>query len=100
NTAVMWSINPLVGSISAAGLYSAPSSITSTQTVTVTATSTADLTKTSGATITLNPIITVSLTPSSSVLLPSEQQQLAAIVTGSSNTSLTWSISPTVGTIS
>src|SRR5205823_6151080 len=45
NTAVTWSISPNTGSISSTGLYTAPSSITSTQTVTVTATSAADTTK-------------------------------------------------------
>ena len=39
NTAVNWSVNPPLGSISSSGLYTAPSSITSSQTVTVTATS-------------------------------------------------------------
>jgi hypothetical protein len=42
NTAVTWSLSPLVGSISTAGVYTAPASITSAQTVTVTATSVAD----------------------------------------------------------
>ena len=38
---VTWSVSPAVGTISAAGLYTAPTSITSAQTVTVTATSSA-----------------------------------------------------------
>ena len=54
NTAVTWSISPNVGSISS-GLYTAPSSITSSQTVTVTATSAADSTKWASATVTLMP---------------------------------------------
>ncbi len=55
NQAVTWSLSPSVGSISGTGLYTAPSSIASQQTVTVTATSVADKTKTATATITLNP---------------------------------------------
>jgi hypothetical protein len=53
NTAVTWSINPSVGTVSSAGLYAAPSSILASQTVTVTAQSTADPTKSAGATISL-----------------------------------------------
>ena len=56
NTSVTWSINPgTVGSISGSGLYTAPATIASTQTVTVTATTVADNTKFATATITLNP---------------------------------------------
>ena len=41
NSNVTWFLSPMVGSITAAGLYTAPASITSSQTVTVTATSVA-----------------------------------------------------------
>ena len=53
NTAVTWSISPNVGTISSAGFYTAPSSITGQQTVTVKATSQADTTKSGSATIAL-----------------------------------------------
>ena len=62
NTAVTWSITPAVGSISAAGLYTAPSSVATLQTVTVKATSSADGTKTATAVVTLNPPSTPSIT--------------------------------------
>lgn len=42
NTAVTWSISPNTGTISSSGLYTAPSIISSQQSVTVTATSVAD----------------------------------------------------------
>jgi hypothetical protein len=58
NTAVTWSINPAVGSISAAGVYAAPANITSVQNVIVTATSVADSTKAASATLTLLPPVT------------------------------------------
>jgi len=52
NTAVTWTIAPSgAGTITPAGLYTAPSSITAQQTVTVTATSQADTTKTGTATV-------------------------------------------------
>ena len=53
NTAVTWSLSPSVGSISVAGLYTAPASIASEQTITVTATSVADATKSASASVSL-----------------------------------------------
>jgi hypothetical protein len=61
NTGVTWSLSPQVGSISAAGSYTAPSSVASQQTVTVTAKSNADPTKTGTAAITLLPLATQTL---------------------------------------
>jgi thermitase len=55
NTAVNWSLNPAVGTLSSTGYYLAPSSISSTQTVTITAASVADSATTANATVTLNP---------------------------------------------
>ncbi len=54
DTAVTWTITPAgVGTISASGLYTAPASIATAQTVTVTATSQVDTSKSSTATVTL-----------------------------------------------
>lgn len=58
NTAVTWTVNPAVGSISASGVYSAPANITSVQNVVVTARSVADSTKAASATLTLMPPVT------------------------------------------
>jgi hypothetical protein len=56
NQQVTWSIVPAgMGSISAAGLYTAPASIVTQQIVTIRATSVADPTKSASATVTLNP---------------------------------------------
>lgn len=54
NTAVTWSINPAIGTI-VNGLYTAPATIASAQTVTVTATSVADNTKSGTAIVNLVP---------------------------------------------
>jgi hypothetical protein len=51
NTAVRWSLNPPAGSISASGLYTAPSTIAADQTVVLTAAADADPSKTVTATI-------------------------------------------------
>jgi hypothetical protein len=59
NTAVIWSVNGVaggnstVGTVSAAGLYTAPSAVPSTPTVSVTATSAAQPTSTASTTLTL-----------------------------------------------
>ncbi len=53
NTAVTWSINPPVGTISSAGLYTAPSSILTSQTVTVTAQSVAAPAKSASGVVSL-----------------------------------------------
>ncbi len=58
---VTWSINPQVGSISPAGVYTAPSLLTATQKVTVTATSISDTTKSATATVTLTPLYLVGI---------------------------------------
>ena len=55
NQAVNWSLNPNIGNISASGLYTAPASIASAQTVTVVATSTTSASIVGTATINLSP---------------------------------------------
>ncbi len=100
NSSVTWSLSPSVGTISASGLYTAPSFIASPQTITVTATSVADPTKSGTATVTLNPTVSVSVNPPSVVLTAGQTQQFSATVSGTSNTAVTWSLSPNVGTIS
>src|SRR5262249_49274633 len=100
NTAVIWSLNPAVGTVSSAGLYTAPPSITSAATVTVKATSAADPTKSASAAVTLlSPTtVSVSLTPNIASMKPSQTQQLTASVTGTTNTGVRWS-NPSVGNL-
>jgi hypothetical protein len=57
DTRVTWSVNPSLGSISTAGLYMAPSNVSSEQAVTVTATSVADSTKSGSSNVTLLPTV-------------------------------------------
>jgi RHS repeat-associated protein len=94
NPAVTWSISPAsVGSISSNGLYTAPTSISTQQTVIVTATSQNDSSKTASATVALYPQFTLSVSPVSSTLYANGTQQFAATVTNTSNTAVTWSVS-------
>lgn len=101
NTSVTWSLTPSAGSISSTGLYTAPANIAAQQTITVTAISVADATMSATATITLTPVgaVSVSMTPSTAALNDSQTQQFTAAVSGTSNTAVTWSISPFVGSI-
>ena len=99
STNVTWSLSPIVGSITPAGLYTAPASIASTQTVTVTATSVADPTKSATATVTLNPPVNVTVAPASVTLTQSQTQTFSATVTNTGNTAVTWSLSPALGSI-
>jgi len=101
NTAVTWSISPVgVGSVNSSGLYTAPASITSQQTVSVTATSQAESTVSASATVTLMPPVSVSVAPPTATLYGGQTQQFAATVSNTSNTAVNWSISPSVGSIS
>ena len=98
NQQVNWSVSG-AGSVSTSGMYTAPSSITSAQTVTVTATGAADSTKSARAMIMLSPTVAVSVSPSTGTLTAGQALQLTATVTGSSNQQVNWSLSG-VGNIS
>lgn len=107
NTAVMWSVdsiaagNDSAGTISSAGLYTAPSQAGSHM---VTATSVADATKSATATVTVNGVI--SIAPATVAISAGISQQFTVTVQGQTNPSVTWSIdgvtggNSTVGTIS
>jgi RHS repeat-associated protein len=101
NTAVTWTMSPAgAGTISSTGLYSAPPSFTTGQTVTITATSQADNTTSATAMVTLTPYIFVTLTPTSAILPSGQSQQFTATVIDTNNQNVTWAISPTgAGTI-
>jgi hypothetical protein len=97
NTAVTWSISPAIGTISN-GVYQAPSAIVSQQSVTITATSAADSTKMASATVYLQPV-GVTVGPASVSLAGGASASFAVSIVGTSNTAVTWSLNPAVGTI-
>jgi len=105
NRAVTWSLLSTAsqaGSISALGLYAAPSGINSNIQVTATATSVADPTQSASAVLTITPVasVQVAISPQSASLAAGGTQQFTATVTGTSNTTVAWSVSPQVGTLS
>ena len=92
NSTVNWAVSG--GTISSTGMYKAPSA---TGTYTVTATSAADPTKSSSAAVTVAAQVSISISPTSSSLQGGAQQLFVAIISGTSNTVVTWSAS--AGTI-
>jgi hypothetical protein len=96
NAGVSWTAT--TGTITSAGVYTAPAVITATS-ATVTATSKTDTTKTSTATITLTPI-SVAITPTApTAMTGGTTQQFTAVVTADgANAGVTWTAS--TGTIS
>jgi len=100
NSNVTWTMSPQLGSLSSSGLYTAPSTISTAQTIVVTATSVADPTKSASATITLVPAKSVALSPLLASLNPSQTQQFSADVNNTTNPAVTWSLMPAIGTIS
>ena len=91
-SAAIWSISPNVGSISNTGLYTAPSSITSQQTVTVTAVNVADSTLTSSSAVILNQPVLINVIPSTVSLGASQTQGFGAIVLNAPFTDVIWNL--------
>jgi hypothetical protein len=107
NAAINWSVNQVsggnstVGTISASGLYTAP---TQPGSYTLVATSAADSSMSASAMVTVSTTITIS--PSAANVPAGTTEQFAATVPGIPNASVTWSVdqivggSATVGTVS
>jgi hypothetical protein len=92
NTGVTWSVasGSSNGTITAAGVYTAPASVPNPATVTVTATSQADSTKFASATVTVQP--SVQVLPYGVTLQVNGIQQFTANVMGTTNQAVTWSL--------
>ena len=114
NTTVNWSVNGITGgsasagTISAAGLYTAPQAIPSPANVTVTATSQADGSASGSASVTIQSDIVVNISPNSASVSTGGSQAFTATITSSGNpsTAVSWSVNgvpggnPTLGEIS
>lgn len=89
NTAVTWSAT--CGTVTSSGLYTAPNTA---GTCSVTATSVANTSKKATATVTVQvQTVAVSVSPTTASINTGATQQFTATVTGSANTSVTWSTS-------
>jgi hypothetical protein len=94
NTAVSWKVTggAANGTISTAGLYTAPATVPNPALVTVTATSQADSSKIGSATVTVQSSTSVQILPPSVTLQVGGMQQFSATVNGSTNQAVTWSV--------
>jgi hypothetical protein len=100
--AVTWSMEPQVGTLSADGLYTPPTSVTARQAVVITATSSSDNSISGTALVLLVAsfqFVAVSPAEPSAPLTPGQTQQFQASVPGTQNQSVTWSLLPPVGEI-
>jgi hypothetical protein len=102
NMAVTWVVTggAANGSITSAGVYTAPATVPTPATVTVTATSQADATKSASATITVAATasaVQVTVQPPTASISNFRTQQFTANVTGSANTAVTWQVNGTAG---
>jgi len=112
NTAVTWAVNGVAGgsaatgTVSTAGLYTAPASESGLGQITVSATSVQDPAIQATATVTLQQTATVTISPTSATTdAGGAAIPFTASVTGVSNTAVAWSVNgvaggnPTVGTV-
>ena len=113
SNSITWEVNgasagsATTGTISAAGLYTAPSTLPSPASVTVTAVSQADPQASASATVTLQDDLAVTLAPATATIPTGGAQVFTATVsgTGSPSTAVSWSVNgiaggdSTVGTI-
>ena len=105
NSSVTWTVdgapggNSTVGTISAAGLYSAPAILPSPPSVTITAVSSAVATATGSAAVTLKDDIAVTVSPPTATVPADGGQVFAASISGTPGfaTGATWSVNGIVG---
>lgn len=105
NTTVTWTVdniaggNATVGTISAAGLFTAPVNLPNPVMVTVRATSVADATKSATAALTVQSDVAVAVMPAAPSVELGATQQFAAAVTGSGapNPAVNWAVDGVAG---
>jgi hypothetical protein len=107
NTAVTWSLMPNVG-IVLNGLYTAPATVATQQTVELIATSAADPTRRAAVSLLLvpsaNPVsqpsnVSINLSPANAALTGGQSATFTSTVSGTANTVVSWSLNPPVGTV-
>jgi uncharacterized protein (DUF1800 family) len=106
DTSVTWSVNgvnggsSVLGTISSAGLYTAPAVMPASSTVTLRAASVASPAAFAQSVITLvapPPPVVVTVSPTSANVTLSQSQTFMATVSGSANTAVTWSVNGVPG---
>jgi hypothetical protein len=100
SNSVIWSVNGIpggnaaFGTISPAGLYSAPQIVASPLNVTIQAQSIADPTKSAAATVQLLPatVVTVAVLPGSATISLGASQSFSAQVSGANDKTVSWDV--------
>ena len=88
------------GTLTTGGLYTAPDSITTQQTVTITATNQTNGSNIGTSLVTLLPPVSVTVTPASATIGAWQTQQFTGSVANANNMAVAWTISPAgMGTI-
>jgi len=101
STAVAWSMNPVVGTLTSTGLYTSPASAPNPETVAITATSLANPAASASAAAIVSPSsVSLTVSPPAATLGASQSIQFAALVSGAGNTAVIWSMTPSIGTLS
>jgi hypothetical protein len=101
--AIFWSIAgtgcapPVCGTITQAGVYTAPTIPPSPSTLKIVAIPLADPTKASSFAISVIPVIEVAITPPSASVLLGATQNFQAVVTGAADATVTWDVNGIVG---
>ena len=98
NTAVTWSVVG-GGTITTAGMYTAPATVPAPPQVTVTATSKADTTKSGVATVTVtsSSSAVVAVSPAAVSVEVFNTQQFSATINGQASTAVTWQVDGVAG---
>jgi hypothetical protein len=102
NTAVTWAVSAGPGTVSASGVYTAPSFVNSPQIATVLVTSVADPTKFASAAITVNPVshVSIVISPTTASIQAGQTFAFSDAVSGTTNVAVTWAVSSGPGTVS
>ncbi len=105
NTSVAWTVNGIaggnstIGTVSAAGLYTAPQNLPTPASVTLTATSQADNTKSANATVAMQSdlVLTISPDPASVELGAGRQFNVTITSAGNPNRAVAWAVNGVAG---
>jgi hypothetical protein len=103
NTAVTWQVNSVaggnstVGTISSAGLYTAPAVIPSPNQIQITAVSVATPTVSGSASFTLSSNIVVTVSPQIASVIEGQTQQFSVNVQNAFNVGVTWQVNGVAG---
>jgi len=91
NRGIRWRVSG-PGYVSRNGVYFAPTIVPEQETAQITVTSSADPTKSATALIRLQPVVAISVSPTNRILWAGQSERFTASISGSSNTSVGWTI--------